>query len=132
MTDPAARPASRAPQVIVTACSLGYMLLSLSWIREQLRGGAAYPVGSMITDLGFTLLTVALLAGMWRRRAWGSYGLAALAGVRLVAKLGRLGQAVVSEGLDHVRAPGPAWLLRVFLLTIVLVYALRTRPRAAG
>lgn len=129
MTDHAAPPTSRGPHAIVTACSLGYMLLSLSWIRESVRGGVAYPVGSMITDFVFTSLTLVLLAGLWRQRAWGSHGLAALAGARLAAKLGRLAQAAISEGLQEFRAPGPAWLLRVALLVGILVFALRARPR---
>ncbi len=115
------RPARR----ITTVLALLYIPLSLSGLQGLRRGVDGYPLPNILTDLGFTALTLLLLVALWRGRWWGSIGLALLAGARLAGRL----TGVFSDGVAGVGLPGPLWTLRLLLLAGIVVFALRSRPR---
>lgn len=126
MTAPAPDGATRTARRIATALALLYVPLSLSGLQGLRRGAGQYPLPNLLTDLGFTALTLLLLVAMWRDRWWGSLGLALLAGARLAGRL----VGVFADGTAGVGLPGPLWALRLLLLAGIVVFALRSRPRA--
>ncbi len=125
MPGPVPADPTRTARGITTALALLYIPLSLSGLQGLRRGVAGYPLPNILTDLGFTALTLLLLVALWRGRWWGSIGLALLAGARLAGRLG----GVFSDGVSGVGLPGPLWTLRLLLLAGIVVFALRSRPR---
>ncbi|MBK6423028.1 MAG: hypothetical protein IPI38_09510 [Gemmatimonadetes bacterium] len=128
MPGPAAPDPSRTARRITTVLAALYIPLSLSGLQGLRRGSEGYPLPNILTDLGFTALTVVLLVGLWRGRWWGSIGLALLAGARLAGRLG----GVLRDGGTDLGLPGPIWTLRLLLLAGIVVFALRARPRATA